>query len=98
MTILDRLLAVPGTYWGSGDGPHSGPFIARVTVKAVNAVGTSNPSNEASATPQATVPGQPTNLAASAGDTKVMLGVRRNQDTANATVGPVGVGRIVGNL
>jgi hypothetical protein len=37
MTILDRLLAVPGTYWGSGDGPHSGPFIARVTVKAVQA-------------------------------------------------------------
>ena len=34
MTILDRLLAVPGTYWGSGDGPHSGPFIARVTVTA----------------------------------------------------------------
>jgi hypothetical protein len=34
MTILDRLLAVPGTYWGSGDGPHSGPFIARVTVSA----------------------------------------------------------------
>ena len=34
MTILDRLLAVPGTYWGSGDGPHSGPFIARVTVRA----------------------------------------------------------------
>ncbi len=33
MTILDRLLAVPGTYWGSGDGPHSGPFIARVTVR-----------------------------------------------------------------
>ena len=32
MTILDRLSAVPGTYWGSGDGPHSGPFIARVTV------------------------------------------------------------------
>ena len=32
MTILDRLHAVPGTYWGSGDGPHSGPFIARVTV------------------------------------------------------------------
>jgi hypothetical protein len=35
MTILDRLLAVPGTYWGSGDGPHSGPFIARITVKAL---------------------------------------------------------------
>ena len=35
MTILDRLLAVPGTYWGSGDGPHSGPFIARVTVRAL---------------------------------------------------------------
>jgi hypothetical protein len=34
MTILDRLQAVPGTYWGSGDGPHSGPFIARVTVTA----------------------------------------------------------------
>jgi hypothetical protein len=34
MTILDRLSAVPGTYWGSGDGPHSGPFIARVTVSA----------------------------------------------------------------
>jgi hypothetical protein len=34
MTILDRLHAVPGTYWGSGDGPHSGPFIARVTVTA----------------------------------------------------------------
>jgi hypothetical protein len=32
MTILDRLSAVPGTYWGSGDGPHSGPFIARITV------------------------------------------------------------------
>jgi hypothetical protein len=32
MTILDRLHAVPGTYWGSGDGPHSGPFVARVTV------------------------------------------------------------------
>ena len=25
---------MPGTYWGSGDGPHSGPFIARVTVTA----------------------------------------------------------------
>jgi hypothetical protein len=35
MTILDRLVAVPGTYWGSGDGPHSGPFIARVTVSAL---------------------------------------------------------------
>ena len=34
MTILERLHAVPGTYWGSGDGPHSGPFIARVTVTA----------------------------------------------------------------
>ncbi|HSZ31133.1 MAG TPA: fibronectin type III domain-containing protein, partial [Pseudonocardiaceae bacterium] len=43
------------------------------TVKAVNAVGLSNASNEASATPKATVPGQPTNLAASAGDTKVVL-------------------------
>ncbi len=34
MTILERLRAVPGTYWGSGDGPHSGPFVARVTVIA----------------------------------------------------------------
>jgi hypothetical protein len=34
MTILDRLVAVPGTYWGSGDGPHSGPFVARITVSA----------------------------------------------------------------
>lgn len=37
MTILDRLSAVPGTYWGSGDGPHSGPFIARVTVTTTKA-------------------------------------------------------------
>ena len=43
------------------------------TVAAVNAVGTSAPSNEASATPQATAPSQPTNLVASAGDTKVVL-------------------------
>jgi fibronectin type 3 domain-containing protein len=43
------------------------------TVKAVNAVGTSLPSNEANATPQATVPGAPTGLVASAGDTKVVL-------------------------
>ena len=37
MTILDRLSAVPGTYWGSGDGPHSGPFIARITVSTTKA-------------------------------------------------------------
>ena len=43
------------------------------TVKAVNAVGTSQPSNEANATPQASVPGQPTGLVASAGDAKVVL-------------------------
>src|SRR4029077_2337968 len=43
------------------------------TVAAVNAVGTSQPSNEANATPQATVPGQPTGLVASAGDSKVVL-------------------------
>jgi hypothetical protein len=37
MTILDRLSAVPGTYWGSGDGPHSGPFIARITISTTKA-------------------------------------------------------------
>src|SRR5882672_2572393 len=34
----------------------------------------------------------------SAGDTKVMQGVRRNEDTARATVCRIGGGRIVGNL
>jgi fibronectin type 3 domain-containing protein len=43
------------------------------TVAAVNAVGTSPQSNEANATPQATVPSAPTGLVASAGDGKVML-------------------------
>ena len=43
------------------------------TVAAVNAVGTSPQSNEANATPQATVPSVPTGLVASAGDGKVML-------------------------
>jgi hypothetical protein len=37
MSILDRLRAVPGTYWGDGDGPHSGPFVARITVTASHA-------------------------------------------------------------
>ena len=43
------------------------------TVAAVNAVGVSAPSNEASATPQATVPSAPTGLVASAGDGSVVL-------------------------
>jgi titin len=43
------------------------------TVAAVNAVGTSPQSNEASATPQATVPSAPTGLVASAGDGQVTL-------------------------
>jgi titin len=43
------------------------------TVAAVNAAGTSPQSNEASATPRATVPSAPTGLVASAGDGKVML-------------------------
>ncbi len=43
------------------------------TVAAVNAVGTSPQSNEANATPQATVPSVPTGLVAAAGDGKVML-------------------------
>ena len=43
------------------------------TVAAVNAVGTSPQSNEASATPQATAPSAPTGLVASGGDGKVAL-------------------------
>ena len=43
------------------------------TVAAVNAVGTSPQSGEASATPQATVPSAPTGLVASAGNASVVL-------------------------
>jgi fibronectin type 3 domain-containing protein len=43
------------------------------TVKAVNAVGTSPASNEASATPQATAPSAPSGLVASAGNGQVVL-------------------------
>ena len=43
------------------------------TVKAVNAVGTSVPSNEANATPTATTPSAPTGLVASAGNGQVVL-------------------------
>ena len=43
------------------------------TVAAVNAVGTSPQSGEASATPRATAPSAPTGLVASAGDGKVVL-------------------------
>lgn len=31
--LLDRLLGAPGTYWGVGDGPESGPFVGRIDVK-----------------------------------------------------------------
>jgi hypothetical protein len=33
MSIVDRLSQVPGTYWGDGNGPHSGPFVARITIR-----------------------------------------------------------------
>ena len=33
--LLARLAAHPGLYRGRGDGPESGPFVARITVTAV---------------------------------------------------------------
>ncbi len=33
--LLDRLAAAPGLYRGRGDGPESGPFVARIAVASV---------------------------------------------------------------
>ena len=65
--------AVNGTTTSFNDLTATNGTTYYYTVKAVNAVGASPASNEASATPKATVPGAPTGLVASAGDTKVAL-------------------------
>lgn len=33
--LLERLIAAPGIYRGHGDGPESGPFVARIAVTPV---------------------------------------------------------------
>ncbi|WP_344061057.1 fibronectin type III domain-containing protein, partial [Terrabacter lapilli] len=62
---------VPGTSFTDTGEVNGSPYYYKVA--AVNAVGTSPQSNEASATPQASVPTAPVNLVASPGDASVAL-------------------------
>lgn len=34
-SVLARLLAAPGVYWGAGSGPESGDFIGRIEVRPI---------------------------------------------------------------
>ncbi len=43
MSVLDRLVATPGIYWGEGRGPANARFVARVAITAVGAAGTGYP-------------------------------------------------------
>ncbi|MGL5828058.1 MAG: hypothetical protein ACRC0L_00635, partial [Angustibacter sp.] len=43
MSVLDRLIATPGIYWGEGRGPASARFVARVAIDAVSPAASGHP-------------------------------------------------------